>query len=96
MSARAMTTPADLSEADRWRHAELCMLLPPSWPIDPDDDRHGWPFRLLRSIARMPHRYGSWISHGHTIGEDEPFAPDTRLSCALVVRPFGLHEGESR
>src|SRR5258708_3310638 len=58
MSALPMNVPATLDDRDAWTHAELCMVLPAAWELDQaalDDERHYWPIRLLKSMARLPH-----------------------------------------
>ncbi len=95
MSNKAMNVPADLTE---FAHAELCLLLPEDWSLehkDWDDENVYWPIRWLKTIARLPHEYNTWIGYGHTIpnGEDAaPFAPGTRLGCILVMPPLSLPE----
>lgn len=98
MSAKPMTVPADLDGRDQWMHAELCLFLPPTWPLEQaqlSDERHYWPIRLLKMLARLPHEYGSWLGWGHSIPNGDPaqpYAPDTLLAGALVVPPFDLAE----
>ena len=89
MSARPMAVP-DGNGAPRY--AELLIGLPPEWPLDEAswrDERHYWPVRLLKQLARLPHEYGTWLGAGHTIPNGdppEPYAPGTRLCCGLVAR----------
>src|SRR3954469_15460518 len=62
-----MSTPAEYAV---WRFAELCILLPPDWPITTEglrDPATGWPFWLLKQIARYPHEAGTWLGYGHTV-----------------------------
>lgn len=98
MSARPMTLPADMPDADTWRHAELCLLLPPDWPLERpalDDERNYWPIRLLKTLARLPHEYRTWLGWGHSIPNGNPartYAPDTQLSGALIIPPNGERE----
>lgn len=90
MSSRAMTMPDDLPD---WAHAELCLALPPDWPVTReafDQERYYWPVRLLREMARLPHRYQTWLGHGHSIPNGEPpqpYAPDTRFVGCLISFP---------
>lgn len=87
MSDRPMTTPP---EAGGFRFAELLINLPPSWPMTQhawSDERHYWPVRLLKTLARLPHEYETWLCMDHTIGEPhgEPYHSTTRQNCALIA-----------
>ena len=99
MSARPMTVPA--GSEDR-RYAELVIGLPADWPLDEAswrDERHYWPVRTLKLLARLPHAYGTFLGVGHTIPNGDPpeqYAPDTKLCCALIAPPLTLPEGAER
>jgi hypothetical protein len=93
MSARPMNVPHDLESPERWRYAELCMLLPPSWSPSQEafrDERVFWPVRVLKSLARLPHDYSTWLGWGHSIPNDGPFARGTKLTGAVVIPPYLL------
>lgn len=100
MSDKPMTTPEGLEEH---RYAELCVLLPESWPVNLADyqlmeeafkeERNYWPVRWLKTIARFPHEYDTWVAYGHTIpnGEGaEPFADNTKLGCIMLMPSLTL------
>ncbi len=95
MAEKPMEVPEELPEA---AYAELCILLPPEWPIDPEsihDERNWWPLRLLKELARFPHEYGTWIGEGHTVPNGdppEPYAEGTELCCALVMPAMAFDE----
>jgi hypothetical protein len=88
MSALPMTVP---EEAEEYRFCELLVALPPEWVIEgeeADEERWYWPMRLLKSIARLPHLYETWIGVGHTIPNSdpaEPYTEDTEQCCAIVT-----------
>lgn len=90
MSERPMTTP---EEAAEFQFAELLLCLPPDWKLTQEafeDERNYWPIRLLKTLARLPHEYDTWLSFGHTIPNGdpaEPYASDTKLCCALLAPP---------
>jgi|ERR1043166_1303447 hypothetical protein len=90
MSDRPMTVPEGAEEC---RFAELVISLPPTWPMDEEswkDERHWWPFRWLKQLARFPHEYGSWLFCEHTVPNDDPpmaFAPTTEFCCMLLASP---------
>jgi hypothetical protein len=94
MSERPMQVPG---EARPDAYAELVAILPRGWPLDDgslQDERHGWPLRLIADLARHPHEHGSWLWHGHTIcepGEPAPaYAPGTALDATILLPPVSL------
>ena len=100
MSDRPMNTPPEMHD---YRYAEVCMILPSHWPLNSDgnarnefeDETVYWPLRWLKKIARLPHENNSWIGWGHTIpnGEQvEPFAPNTKLGCMLMLPSLSFPE----
>lgn len=71
------------------RRAELVMCLDAGWPMDRaawQDERHYWPIRQLKVLARLPHGTGSWLGAGHTVAADPPapFAGGVPF-CAMAV-----------
>jgi hypothetical protein len=96
MSALPMTVPEDVDDRADLLHAELYMLLPASWSMDEasfSDERSYWPIRLLKTLARLPHDYATWLGHGHSIPNGdpaEPYARGTKLSGAIIVSSQGL------
>ncbi len=91
MSARAMKVPEGLEELS---YAELLLSLPPDWPLrqeDFKDESNYWPVRLLKTLARLPHEYDTWLGEAHTIPNGdppEPYAPNTKLCCAMLAPPL--------
>ncbi len=90
MSDLPMTVPEG---AEDFRHAELVISLPPSWPLTQkafEDERNYWPIRWLKILARLPHEYNTWLGYGHTVPNGDapqPFAPNTKLCCSLLLLP---------
>src|SRR5258706_3910018 len=88
MSDQPMQTPPEV--ADR-RYTELLICLPQTWPLSDEafrDQNHYWPVRWLKTLARLPHEYDTWLGVGHTIPNGdpaEPFAPTTALCGALIA-----------
>jgi hypothetical protein len=89
--------------AEELRFAELVLSLPSHWRLDllqatpppPDLERWYWPVRWLKQLARLPHEYETWLGTGHTVPNGdpaEPFAPDTRLCCWLLLPPVSVPE----
>jgi hypothetical protein len=95
MSDLQMNAPEGMEE---YKFAELCVLLPESWKIDEisfKDENNYWPIRWLKTIARFPHEYKTWINEGHTIpnGDNaEPFAKNTKLGCILLLPSYMIGE----
>lgn len=100
MSDLPMTVPEG---AEDQRYAELCILLPPGWPIEAadyetmekvfKDEKNYWPVRWLKIIARFPHEYDTWLGYGHTIpnGENaDGYAENTQLGCMLLLPSISL------
>jgi hypothetical protein len=77
--------------ADVSRYAELMITLPGDWQLDQksfEDEAWYWPVRLLKSLARLPHKYDTWLGFGHTVPNGDPavpYASNTKLCGALVV-----------
>jgi hypothetical protein len=99
MSDLPMTLPPAAVEADRARHVELMMCLPPDWagleqrdavtpPATSEGQRWAWPVEWLRYLARFPHEYKTWLGFGHTMPNGdppEPLADNTLLSGILLM-----------
>ncbi len=90
MSDRAMAVP---DRVDAPRHIELVVTLPERWWIGEEafaSDNWYWPVRQLKTLARFPHTYDTWLGEGHTVTNDDPpqpLAPGTRLCGALLRAP---------
>lgn len=75
------------------RFAELMLCLPPDWPVDLEtltEERHFWPYRLLKDLARLPHVYDSWLWLGHSVPNGKParpYAAGTALCGAVLLPP---------
>ncbi len=95
MSDLPMHVPEGL---ENFRFAELCILLPSNWKIDKkafEDENNYWPVRWLKTIARFPHEYNTWVGEGHTIPNGEnaaPFADNTKLGCMLLLSSYTFGE----
>jgi Suppressor of fused protein (SUFU) len=91
MSDQPMAVPQD---AGLPSYAELLICLPPDWPRqqqDLADERNYWPIRWLKTLARLPHDYDTWLGPGHTVPNGdpaEPFADGTGFCAMLVARPL--------
>ncbi|MBN6149202.1 suppressor of fused domain protein [Xanthomonas sp. AmX2] len=80
------------------QYMELMLTLPPDWPIrqeDVQDERHYWPIRLLKTLARLPHKHDTWLGFGHTVPNGdpaEPYAPGVGFDGAIVLPPVSAPE----
>ncbi len=99
MSDLPMSTPPD---ADVPRHAELMITLPPDWKLDKEsfeDERWYWPVRLIKTLARLPHKYGTWLGWGHTVPNGdpaEPYAADVRFDGCILLPSISVPDGFHR
>ena len=53
-------------------------------------ERWYWPIRWLKTLARLPHEYDTWLGEGHTVPNGdppEPYAEGTALCGAMLVEP---------
>lgn len=95
MSDKEMTTPDGVEGA---KYAELSICLPKEWKIsekDFEDENNYWPIRALKSLARFPHEYDTWLGHGHTIPNGNPvvpFADNTVMNTSLLVPSIVFEE----
>ncbi len=89
MSDLPMTTP-DGPQIPRY--VELLITLPADWRLDQEsfeDEAWYWPVRLLKGLARLPHKHQTWLGWGHTVPNGnpaEPYASNTKL-CGAIVSP---------
>ncbi len=78
------------------RHLELMVSLPRSWKVSQaafDDDHYYWPVRQLKTLARFPHKYDTWLGPGHTVTNGDPaqpLAPRSRLCGAILLPPLSV------
>lgn len=95
MSDLPMTIPDDI---DAPRHVELIISLPPAWQLDQasfNDERWYWPVRLIKQLARFPHKHKTWLGWGHTMPNGDPaqpYAPDTKLSGVILLPPVSVSD----
>lgn len=81
------------------RHLELMVTLPADWQLSQEafqDERWYWPVRLLKFLARFPHKYDTWLGWGHTIPNGDPATPyaDNTGLCGAIVLPSVSVPGE--
>lgn len=99
MSDLAMTVPEG---SDAPRYLELIATLPADWRLDQEsmkDERWYWPVRLLKMLARFPHKHRTWLGWGHTVANGdppEPYADGTRLDTAILLPSVSVPDGFHR
>ncbi len=95
MSEHQMTLPDGVTLP---RRAELILRLPESWPVTEEalaELRHAWPIHWLRTLARLPQRYDTWLAPTHTIPNGDPPQPlceGSELCCMLTVPPICVED----
>lgn len=73
-------------------YVELMLTLPADWKLDQtsvEDENWYWPVRQLKYLARLPHKFQTWLGWGHTVPNGdpaEPYASNTKL-CGAIVLP---------
>jgi hypothetical protein len=88
MSDRAMTVPPEAASS---RYAEVMLCLPADWPMFEErfeQQNSYWPVALLKTVARLPHEYNTWIGAWHSVPNDDPavpYAEDTPFVGVLVA-----------
>ena len=92
--------PMNVSEKSaNYQFAELVICLPSNWNMDQNawredlNEIHYWPVRWLKTLARLPHEYGTWLGYYHTIPNGDPaqpYAPNTKLSGMMICPTFSL------
>jgi len=93
MSDLPMAVPP---EAGAPRFLELMISLPADWRISEEslqDERWYWPIRLLKVLARLPHKHDTWLGYGHSMPNGyppEPFAPGVAFCGALLLPPLSV------
>lgn len=78
MSDRPMTMPPGFPEPEKWNRSELCLTPPGDWPVGEEawkDEENYWPIRWLKTLARLPHDYSTFIGPGHTVPNGDPPEP---------------------
>lgn len=104
MSEYAMGYSEDDSE---YKYAELMMKLPPDWKLDKEhckSDAYGWPLKILRMSAHLPHNNDGIISNEVIIPNGIPgdvplpYHVDTWLSAVMFcdsedIPPLKVNKG---
>lgn len=79
-------------DGSEYKYAELMMKLPPNWNLDENScktDRYGWPLKILRRFAHLPHQSEGYITERVIIPNGIPgdvplpFHVDTWLSTTM-------------
>lgn len=92
MSEYAMALPAWAKDRADLSRAEIYLFLPAA--KFPEDS--SWQVSLLRSLARFPHEFHTWVGCGHTAlngAGGEPYSAETSLNGAILSQLGGALEG---
>lgn len=95
LSSLPMNVPEGL---EALAHAEIVALVPKDWKLSQDDfenEDNYWPIRQLKTLARFPHLYGTWIGEGHTIANGNPperMSPNCAFEGVILLAGFTLPE----
>ncbi|TVX94056.1 suppressor of fused domain protein [Paenibacillus agilis] len=98
MSELPMTVPEG---AESYSYAELMICLPPTWNVSQEGfqkEENYWPVRWLKTMARLPHEYDTWLYAGHTIPNGDPaesYTNNTKLSGMMLAIPTLVDDVES-
>ncbi|MCL2148620.1 MAG: DUF2185 domain-containing protein [Methanomassiliicoccaceae archaeon] len=87
MGAHRMNVPEELRDKKVDR-AEVLIALPPDWDLQNPDERWYWPIRCIKSLARLPGELDTWLSYGHTVSNEEPYADNTGLCGVMLTFPY--------
>jgi hypothetical protein len=96
MSDLPMKTPQG---GDAPRYLELLITLPGDWKVGQaygEDETWYWPIRFIKFLARLPHKYNTWLGWGHTVPNDDPpapFATNTKLCGAILLPSVSVPDG---
>ena len=91
MSLLEMRVPDAVPEKERYRFAELILLLPKTITFGTTvtgDGANDWIIEMLKETARFPHHYNTWLAIGHTMqasADMEPYHPATAYTGVVVL-----------
>lgn len=91
--------PMNVSPEQSSPYIELLLNLPSDWKLgqeDFKDENNYWPVRLLKSLARFPHLYNTFLGYGHTVqnGNYDNYASNTKFSGSVLLPMFDDGERE--
>ncbi|MEL1243622.1 suppressor of fused domain protein [Flavobacterium sp. DGU11] len=95
MSSLPMNVPEGREDL---AYAEVVALLPKDWPLTQEafeNEDNYWPIRQLKTLARFPHLYGTWVGEGHTIANGNPpqrMSPNCAFEGVILLPGFVLPE----
>ena len=79
MSSQAMHLGDTVTDEREWQFAELVIALPKYWPVADEIamQKIEWyyPVEHLKFLARIPERFNSWLSLGHSVPVSDPPKP---------------------
>lgn len=101
MSSQPMKLTPKAKKDGVSEYAELMLALPKDWPgllpegtfdsVAMKNKANWWPIRWLKQMARLPHQFDTFFSHGVTVPNGEPakpFSDGSDLCCWMVFSPL--------
>ena len=100
LSDQPMDVPDDVINKSAAERAELMVMLPPEWNIQPANlgsDSGYWPIAWLTTIADFARAPDSWLGTGYVFPNGEPMRPipGTPFSGMLVLPPIVSYTHET-
>lgn len=97
MSTLEMTVPPDVENPQRYKFAELMLLLPKSIAFGEvtGDNPNDWLIDMLKENARFPHHYDTWLTIGHTLQATagmEPYEGHTEYTGVVILPSVNFDE----
>lgn len=91
MSTLKMNVEEQVENPKEVEFAELMMLIPKTidfGPVFTGKNKYDWIISILKTTAKFPHFYDTWIGIGHTIQAQEdltPYASNTDFVGAVIL-----------
>lgn len=85
MSDLAMRTPPGCAA---FKYAELAISLPAWWKVDEksfESEKWYWPVRWMKTLARFPHEYETWVFYQHTVPLSDGLPATGTKFCGVMM-----------
>lgn len=89
LSAQKVAVPAGVDDLEN-SYLELVMALPEGWPIDKNDLKYYYPFRLMFDLVSDIALSGKFAGFGYTLDAGAPLAPQVRFTGAMLTAAGSL------
>ena len=95
MGAHKMHVPEEMVRYGTER-AELAIAVPKDWNIKSAEEKDYWPMRWLKTLARYPGDYDTWLGYGHTVSAGDPFDDSTQMNGFILSGAKGRYGDADR